>query len=142
MVSSTTSRTEAKNTRPQTGQRHIFSTPEAQARAQAGRRAKVAARRASALRRDFTEAGWWMRLASARALTLPPWGEPCTTGQMERWLHKVGMTIPEYFRLSGFTQLGEFARVNPGWPMRAWAGLVLEAGVQRNQELTEQDRPG
>lgn len=116
----------AKNGSYRPRQRAFAFDAEMRARAQEARRAKAAARRTSALRRDFIEAGWWLRLASARGLTLPPWGEPATTGAMETWLRKCGMSVPQYFRLSGFNSLGSWIRENPGWPLRAWAGICLE----------------
>lgn len=89
------------------------------------RKANAAARRASILRRNFKDARNWQRLASARGLTLPPWGKPVTPGAMEHWLREVGVPIPAYLEWAGEQSLRDFAVNNPNWPLRAWVGTWL-----------------
>jgi hypothetical protein len=122
---------------PQQGEKAVHSIVKYGAKALEAKKAKTAARRASALRRDFPEAGRWLEMASARDLTLPPWGEPLTTGLMENWLRKCGMPVSVYFRLAGESSLRDFAANNPGWPARAWAGIVLEFQAKGKKWMKE-----
>lgn len=97
------------------------------AKMNAARRANAAVRRASLLRRDFMDASTWEDLARTRGLRLPPWGTTPTPGPMRSWLGKVGVSLRSYYVWSGERTLTEFADRNPDWPLRARAGLVLEA---------------
>jgi hypothetical protein len=101
-------------------------TPELRARAREAKAAKRQARERSGLRRDYADALEWGRLASARGLRLPPWGEPVTRTIMERWLRKLGLAVRDYLAWAGEADLRTFAERNPEWPARAWCGLVLE----------------
>jgi hypothetical protein len=107
--------------------------------ANAARAARQAARRASSLRRDFTEEREWRKLAKVRNVRLPPWGQPPTPALMRRWLKRVGISTKDYLDCQGEGPLDprtnrnrrptlrDFAARNPDWPLRAWAGLLLEA---------------
>ena len=95
-----------------------------QAKARATKAANHAARQASTLRRDFLDADHWEELARARGLRLPPWGAPCTLSAMRTWLHKAGLSQSKYEAHQG--KLAAFTERNRTWPLRAWAGLVLE----------------
>jgi hypothetical protein len=83
-------------------------------------------RKQSTLRRDFLSYSLWVELASARKLNLPPWGEPVRPTGMRRWLNKLGISATAYLSWAGEADLKQFAQNNPDWPLRAWAGLVLE----------------
>ena len=96
------------------------------ARAAQSRKANIAARRASPLRRNFMDAPNWRRLASGRGVILPAWGIPPTPGAMERWLKKLGMSVPAYLEWAGERTLKDFAAANSLWPLRAWVGCLLE----------------
>ena len=95
-----------------------------QAKARASRAANHAARQASTLRRDFLDADYWEGLARDRGLRLPPWGAPCTLSAMRTRLHKAGLSQSKYEAHYG--KLAGFIEKTPTWPLRAWAGLVLE----------------
>jgi len=101
--------------------------PEQRAKSAATRAANAAARAASPLRRDFLDDQFWQDLASRYNVRLPAWGVPITSGAIERWLRKLGLTI-EWYRdeWSGERNLSDFAKRNPRWPLRAWVGLMLE----------------
>lgn len=103
-----------------------FSDPAARANAAAAKAAKVAARRASALRRNFADAHEWERLARERGVRMPPWGEPLTTTLMRAWFTRLGTSGTAYLAWSGEKTLDDFHRRNPDWPARAWVGLLLE----------------
>lgn len=111
---------------PQTVKPAFRLTLEARARAAEARKDRVAARKSSSLRRDFLDALRWEDMARARGLRLPPWGEPATPAGMEKWLRKLGMPVSAYLSWTGEATLRDFAGNNPDWPLRAWAGLVLE----------------
>ena len=67
------------------------------AMSKATRAANAEARRNSTLRKDFLDAGLWLELASARRLTLPPWGQAATVGGMQhRRVHhpQPGLAVP------------------------------------------------
>ena len=69
---------------------------------------------------------YWERLATESQLRLPRWNQPVTTGKMRRYLRKYGLTVDQYKVWSGERTLSHFARANPKWELREWAGLVLE----------------
>lgn len=98
---------------------------EALRKAQEARRTNSAARKASTLRRDFADANYWEELAKDNKLRLPAWGQPCTITKMRQWLNKVGWTQGRCEEWLG-CKLADFAKLNPEWPTRAFAGLILE----------------
>lgn len=77
------------------------------------------------LRRDFDEDPLWTDLARKRGIRLPNWDTPPTKSRQRTWLHKLSLSQPEYETPTG-EKLGTFEAMNPGWPMRAWAGCALE----------------
>lgn len=97
------------------------ATPEQRAKGQATRATNIAR-----LRKNFLDMPAWEQMASDAGLKLPPLGVPCTTGWMRRWLGRVGVTVPSYLDWAAERTLSSFQRNNPDWPVRAWAGLVLE----------------
>lgn len=101
-------------------------SPEDRARGQEARRLANQARAESLLRRDFADSNLWEDLAREAKVRLPQWGDPPTPGRMRRFLGRVGMTVPEYLERAGERTLADFARANPDWPARAWAGIILE----------------
>ncbi len=101
-------------------------TPELLARAAEARKAKNAARRASALRRSFADAHIWEELAGERHVRLPPWGEPLTVSLMHRWLKRLGISLEAYRDWVGFNREQKWIDANSDWPARAWVGLLLE----------------
>lgn len=93
-------------------------------KAHAARAANAAARAASTLRRDFMDATYWEDLARAKGLRLPPWGQGCSVSTMRSFLHKAGLSQSKYEGHYG--KLQGFPQKNPTWPLRSWAGTVLE----------------
>ena len=74
----------------------------------------------------FLDENLWKELARTGKTRLPRHGQAVTTGRMERWLRKLGITVPAYKNWSGERSLKAFSLNNPTWDYRAWAGLVLE----------------
>jgi hypothetical protein len=68
----------------------------------------------------------WLALAREAGLHLPVKATPLTTGGMEAWLRKLGLTVAQYCQWDASRTLKDFARLNPTWGLRSWAGLVLE----------------
>ncbi len=75
----------------------------------------------------FTDDANWAALASARGVPLPHVSTPLATGSMERWLRRLGVSRTAYLKATGYRAVGDFIRLNPGWTLRAWVGLLLEA---------------
>ena len=94
-------------------------------RANAARKDRQTTRKLSTLRHDFLDADLWLQLASQRGLRLPPWGKPATVSNMRTWLHKVGWSQQQFEEWSGCS-LRHFIALNSEWPLRAFAGVVLE----------------
>lgn len=98
------------------------------------------AAKASALRSDFPteDEAEWVELAKAASVKLPPYGVPCTTGRMAKWLARLDIPLAAYLLWNGAgmdgnltsAKLSDFIKRNPAWPLKAWLGLCLE-----NREL-------
>lgn len=84
--------------------------------------------RAKRVERDkYLEESDWIEMAKSRGLRLPGYGKKVTTGAMTRWIKAIGSTIPKYLDWAQEKGLVSFAKANPDWTLRAWAGVVLEA---------------
>lgn len=70
--------------------------------------------------------GTWIELATARGLFLPRNDTPCTTGGMERWLRKLGLSLVWYQDFTGFSKLADWPTRNPSAGLRTFAGILLE----------------
>jgi hypothetical protein len=105
-----------------------FDSDRARAAAITGQQAKREKQRLARqeLRRDFADDGAWMELARPRGLRLPIWTSRITTGGMRNWLRRLGISVARYTDWYGGGNLGDFAKRNPDWPLRAWVGLMLE----------------
>ena len=82
-------------------------------------------RRTSRLRRDFTDEPRWLEFAKQFGVRLPPWGDPVKATIQNRVLRSIGRDWPWYVAETN-ERRGDFERLNPDWPARAWAGVVLE----------------
>lgn len=100
------------------------STPELRAAAQ---KALANIRATAEYRRDFLDNNEWDRLGQKFNVRLPQWHQGPETGKLERWLRKLGVSIADYKEYSADKYMSDFARLNPGWPLRAFVGLILEA---------------
>jgi hypothetical protein len=108
-------------------------------KANAAKAARQAARRASSLRRNFSDEPWWKKLARARGIRLPGWGEPVRPPAMRRWLKRLNISVSDYLEWQGDgpydattgcnrrATVKDFAERNPDWSLRAWVGLLLES---------------
>ena len=72
----------------------------------------------------------WVEMAKSLGLRLPGYGKNVTTGAMTRWIKALGSTVPKYLEWAQEKSLVSFAKNNPSWPLRSWAGLVLEAHLE------------
>lgn len=93
----------------------------------AGREAKKNATPDPSLRSDFKDDDTWHDLAIKHKVRLPHWGTPLTTGVIENWLHKLNIPLKAYYDWFGDKTMRAFIDMNPTWPARAFAGLLLEA---------------
>jgi hypothetical protein len=75
----------------------------------------------------------WDALAKkhARQYDMPRWHLPCTVESMSAWLDRLDVKPSEWRAVGAFTDLADFARLNPEWPLRAFVGLVLEYVSER-----------
>ena len=69
---------------------------------------------------------YWIALAAARDIRLPNRNTPCTSRGMEHWLRRLGLTPSWLAEWSGYYRLGDWMAANPGWPLRAFVGLLME----------------
>ncbi len=97
--------------------------------------AEIRRERSITLRSDFhsDDERNWQELATRAGVALPPYGIPCTTGRMEKFLRKIGLPVREYLEeISGYytptskRRLSDWPDHNPTWPLKAWVGVILE----------------
>lgn len=84
------------------------------------------------LRKDFSDDMTWVDLARRFYIRLPIWKTPVTEQAMRKWLRKFRVTEKEYLQATGYKELGDFMKLNPDWPLRAWVGLLLEYVADRD----------
>jgi hypothetical protein len=71
----------------------------------------------------WLDEGFWVDLASARHVRLPPMYVPATEKGLKKWARKLTKTpFSEHFGCSP----GELIRKNPLVPLRAFVGQMLE----------------
>lgn len=68
----------------------------------------------------------WVEMATQRSIQLPQHATPCTTGGMEKWLRRFGLTLEWFQGYTGMTRLSEWPKRNPTWNLRGFVGLLLE----------------
>ena len=88
--------------------------------------------------RTFEADANWADLAKARKLRLPRHNAACTTGQMERWLRKLGLSVQFYKDWSGFKTLRDWRVKNPEWGLRSFVGCMLEATETPRSDTAKQ----
>lgn len=96
-------------------------TPEARAKAQAGRKAALEA--AAHFRRDWADSEVWDSLAKAKGIRLPLWSKAPTPRFLKRW-HETLDTEP-FEDVYGCSP-SELISMNPHTPLRAFVGMMLE----------------
>lgn len=68
----------------------------------------------------------WLQAAKVECVRLPTdWSEPCTTTRMHAFLTKAGIPKAQYTAWWGMN-IKQTIEANPEWPLRAWAGIVVE----------------
>ena len=78
-------------------------------------------------RRDFADSEVWDDLAKEYGIRLPDWWQAPEPKQMARYLRKLMITKKQYLEACGEgSQLEDFARLNPEFPLRAFVGNILE----------------
>ena len=91
---------------------------------------------------DPDDEALWDYLAKKRGVRMPRRDAACTTGGMERWLKKAGVTVPQYKELTGYKSMKDFGIFNPDFSLRAWAGsTVLEVLFQQSPDRWSDGRP-
>lgn len=95
-------------------------------------RAANVAHAAKYLCRDFMDAPEWDRLAKLYGVQLPVWSARCSARLMGNWVAKVGLNRNDY------GDLGEWARLNPQWPLRSFVGLMLEERARHDPAAENQ----
>ena len=79
------------------------------------------------LKSDFQTAGWWDHLAEKYRIELPPWTSQPREQAMKDFLKELHVSWRSYVAYTGEDNWEVFRFFNPRWPIRAWAGLILEA---------------
>lgn len=78
------------------------------------------------LKTDFLDAAKWDELAAKLMVyRLPDWVIPCSPEAMRTWLDRLEMSERDFFNRTQ-TNVTDFMRFNPTWPLRAFVGLLLE----------------
>lgn len=75
----------------------------------------------------FSDTERWDELSRKYRVRLPMWRFPVTTGRMRSFLKKLGKPVEDYLSDNNEKNLKHFNKLNPDWPMRAWAAMQLEA---------------
>lgn len=96
-------------------------TPEARAKAQAGRKAALEA--AAHFKRDWLDSGVWDGLAKSRGIRMPLWSKAPTPRLLKRW-HESLDTEP-FEAVYGYSP-SRLITLNPDIPLRAFVGMMLE----------------
>jgi hypothetical protein len=96
-------------------------TPEARAKAQAGRKAALEA--AAHFKRDWLDSGVWDELAKAKGIRLPVWSKAPTPRFLKRW-HETLDKAP-FEDVYGCSP-SRLITMNPHTPLRAFVGMMLE----------------
>lgn len=100
-------------------------TPEARAKAQAGRKAALAA--SAHFKRDWLDSDLWDSLAKAKGIRLPVWSKRPTAVNLKRWHKRLDVELFETVYGCG---PGRLIDLNPHTPLRAFVGMMLERAKQ------------
>ncbi len=84
------------------------------------------------LRNNFADEDTWLELAKRFYIRLPIWKTEPTDSAMQKWLRRFKVTERDYLMATGYTQLSDFRRLNPDWPLRAFVGVLLEYVAERD----------
>jgi hypothetical protein len=98
-------------------------TPEARAKAQAGRKAALEA--AAHFKRNWLDSGVWDELAKAKGIRLPVWSKAPTPRFLKRWHETLDKASFEDVYGCSPSRL---ITLNPHIPLRAFVGMMLERG--------------
>lgn len=96
-------------------------TPEDRAKAQAARKAAVAA--SQHFKRDWLDSDHWDSLAKAKGVRLPVWSKAPTPRFLKRW-HETLDKVP--FQDVYGCSPNRLIALNPHQPLRAFVGQMLE----------------
>lgn len=75
---------------------------------------------------DPADAKYWLEMAFARGLRLPRVDTMPTSSSMEKWLHRLGLSVAWFRDWTGFPRLSDWIAANPAWGLRSFVGLMLE----------------
>lgn len=86
--------------------------------------AKIAALNSN-VRLEWPDDKRWIALAAKRNVRLPGKTALCTSGKIERYVRKLGLSSSWFRSWCGYSYQ-EWINANPLWSLRALAGLLLE----------------
>ena len=83
--------------------------------------------------RQYADGSHWDQLARMHLprYDLPTWDVPYTVEAAETWLDRLDLQREEWLAVGNYPDIAEFAVLNPGWPLRAAIGLMLELRHER-----------
>ncbi len=84
--------------------------------------------------RKYADAAHWNNLAALHLARydLPGWDVPYSASAAETWLDRLGLSRAAWLAVGNYRAPGNFVALNPGWPLRAAIGLMLELRAERS----------
>lgn len=79
------------------------------------------------------DAKYWTTLAALYLprYDLPAWNVPYSAEAAETWRDRLDLPLRDWLATGNYRTPEDFAALNPGWPMRAAIGLMLELRHER-----------
>lgn len=77
------------------------------------------------LKSEFKDDMYWQELCEKTSYVLPKWEAVATPENIRVWLNRLEIREVDY-REAMQTSIHDMLRLNPTWPLRAWAGILLE----------------
>ena len=77
------------------------------------------------LKSEFKDSDEWEKMIESTKYVLPGWEVLPTILLMELWLERLNISKRLYIDHMQ-TNLKDWIKLNPEWPLRSWVGLLLE----------------
>jgi hypothetical protein len=77
------------------------------------------------MKAEFKDSAEWERLCEKTRYVLPAWEVVATVDNFRVWLNRLDIKEADY-RDAMQTKIADMILLNPGWPLRAFVGLLLE----------------
>ena len=74
---------------------------------------------------EFKDSAEWDKMLESTRYVMPSWDVMPTVENMELWLERLDISKRLYVERTQ-TSLKDWVALNPGWPLRAFIGLLLE----------------